>query len=63
MATEEDQHRARLIGLHETRFGKTIPLIRREHVAGYYNRRPVWLIENLGLDRIRVEAEMMERDA
>jgi len=63
MATEEDQHRARLIALHETRFGKTIPLIRREHVAGYYNRRPVWLIENLGLDRIRVEAEMMERDA
>ena len=30
-----------------------IPLIRREHVAGFYSRRPVWLVQNLGLDRIR----------
>ena len=38
-------------------------MIRREHVAGYYARRPIWLIENLGIERIREEAEMMERDA
>lgn len=63
MAAEEDTHRALLIDLHTSRFGKTIPLIRREHVAGFYARRPVWLIENLGLDRIRAEAEGMERDA
>jgi len=63
MATEEDQHRALLIDLHTQRFGKTIPLIRREHVAGFYARRPVWLIENLGLERIRAEAEIMEHDA
>jgi rubrerythrin len=63
MAAEEDQHRARLIALHETRFGQTIPLIRREHVAGYYNRRPIWLMENLGIERIRAEAEAKERDA
>jgi rubrerythrin len=63
MAKEEDGHRARLIELHEKRFGPTIPLIRREHVAGYYTRRPVWLVENLGLERIRAEAEAMERDA
>lgn len=63
MAEEEDQHRARLIDLHEQRFGPTIPLIRREHVAGYYNRRPVWLVENLGIERIREEAEAMEREA
>ena len=63
MAKEEDNHRAQLIELHEQRFGKTIPLIRREHVAGYYTRRPVWLVENLGLDRIRTEAAAMERDA
>lgn len=63
MAAEEDRHRGRLIALHETRFGATIPLIRREHVAGYYARRPVWLVENLGLERIREEAEGMERDA
>ncbi len=63
MAEEEDGHRALLIDLHQTRFGSTIPLIRREHVAGYYNRRPVWLVENLGLERIRAEADAMERDA
>ncbi|MFK7867808.1 MAG: iron exporter MbfA [Roseobacter sp.] len=63
MAEEEDTHRQRLIAMHRTRFGDVIPLIRREHVAGYYSRRPVWLIENLGLDRIRAEAEAMERDA
>ncbi len=63
MAAEEDEHRARLIELHKERFGDTIPLIRREHVAGYYARRPVWLMENLGIERIRAEAEAMERDA
>jgi len=63
MAAEEDTHRQRLIELHRTRFGEVIPLIRREHVAGYYARRPVWLIENLGLDRIRAEAAAMEQDA
>ncbi len=63
MAAEEDQHRARLIELHESRFGPTIPLIRREHVAGFYARRPVWLVENLGLERIREEAAAMEQDA
>ncbi|MGR3617238.1 MAG: iron exporter MbfA [Paracoccaceae bacterium] len=63
MAIEEDNHRHQLIDLHRQRFGEVIPLIRREHVAGYYARRPVWLIENLGLDRIRSEATLMERDA
>ncbi|MGR3291578.1 MAG: iron exporter MbfA [Paracoccaceae bacterium] len=63
MAVEEDEHRKQLIDLHKIRFGDVIPLIRREHVAGYYARRPVWLVENLGLDRIRAETEAMERDA
>lgn len=63
MAEEEDEHRRRLIGLHSARFGNVIPLIRREHVSGFYARRPVWLIENLSLERIRDEAAQMERDA
>jgi rubrerythrin len=63
MAAEEHQHRRRLIELHKKRFGEVIPLIRREHVAGYYARSPVWLIENLGLERIREEAAAMERQA
>ncbi|MGR3659758.1 MAG: iron exporter MbfA [Paracoccaceae bacterium] len=63
MAEEEDEHRRLLIELHQKRFGDVIPLIRREHVAGYYARRPVWLVENLGLERIRDEASAMEREA
>ncbi|MDV4143299.1 iron exporter MbfA [Shimia sp. FJ5] len=63
MAAEEDEHRKRLIDLHTDRFGQVIPLIRREHVAGFYARRPVWLVENLGIERIRTEAAAMERDA
>ncbi len=63
MAVEENRHRARLIEMHKRRFGETIPLIRREHVAGYYARRPVWLVENLGLERIREEAAAMETEA
>jgi rubrerythrin len=63
MALEEDEHRKRLIDLHSRRFGDVIPLIRREHVAGYYTRRPVWLVGNLQLEQIRAEAEAMERNA
>ncbi len=63
MAAEEDIHRRHLIDAHKKRFGEVIPLIRREHVSGYYARKPVWLIENLGLDRIRQEATEMERQA
>jgi rubrerythrin len=63
MAAEEDGHRQRLIDRHRDRFGEVIPLIRREHVAGFYARRPVWLVENLSLDAIRAEVEAMERQA
>ena len=63
MAVEEDQHRQRLIDLHRSRFGEMIPLIRREHVAGFYARRPVWLAKTLSLETIRGEAQAMEHAA
>ncbi|MCW1919267.1 rubrerythrin family protein [Rhodobacter sp. KR11] len=63
MAAEEDTHRQRLIDLHRARFGEVIPLIRREHVAGFYARRPVWLTQNLSLQTIRGEAAAMEAQA
>lgn len=63
MAGEEDGHRQLLIDRFKKRFGNVIPLIRREHVAGYYSRRPTWLVQNLGLERIRAEAERMEVEA
>ena len=63
MAVEEDEHRQRLIDAHKRRFGEVIPLVRREHVSGFYARQPIWLIENLGLERMRAEASAMERQA
>jgi len=63
MAAEEDEHRRQLLDLHQKRFGDHVPLLRREHVAGFYARRPVWLVENLGLEQIRAEAAAMETAA
>jgi rubrerythrin len=63
MAEEEDGHRSRLIERHRARFGERIPLIRREHVRGYYERKPDWLVRPLGIDTVRAQAERMEADA
>ena len=63
MAAEENQHRRRLIEQHRARFGETIPLIRREHVRGYYDRKPDWLVRPLGLEKVRAMAEEMEAQA
>jgi len=63
MADEEDQHRRRLIELHQSRFGDVIPLIRREHIRGYYERSPDWLVRPLSLEKTRQQAQKMEQDA
>ncbi|WP_339108837.1 iron exporter MbfA [Thioclava sp. GXIMD4216] len=63
MALEEDEHRRRLIETHQARFGQVIPLIRREHIAGFYSRKPVWMAETMSLDAMRGEAAAMEREA
>jgi len=63
MAEEENQHRAMLIALHEERFGDNIPLLRREHVRGYYERKPDWLVRPLSLDKTRAMAQNMEHQA
>ncbi|MBB6489025.1 iron exporter MbfA [Rhizobium lusitanum] len=63
MAEVEDTHRKTLIDMHRQRFGERIPLIRREHVSGFYERKPDWLRKNLSLDAIREEAEAMEQQA
>ncbi len=44
MVAEENEHRRRLIERYRRRFGDTIPVIRREHVSGFYQRRPYWLV-------------------
>lgn len=63
MAMEEHDHRDQLIALHRQRFGEHIPLIRREHVQGYYERKPDWLVRPLGIGKVRAMAEQMEEQA
>src|ERR1700674_3592940 len=60
MGEEESGHRRRLIELYRQRFGDHIPLIRRHDVSGFVTRRPVWLIESLGLETVRKHAATME---
>jgi rubrerythrin len=45
------------------RFGEHIPLIRRENVKGFLERRPVWLVRPLGVKVARKQAELMEMEA
>ena len=63
MATEENAHRRALIETYQRRFGEFIVPIRREHVADFYTRRPMWLAQTLSLESIRQEAADMERRA
>src|ERR1035438_4905461 len=51
MRLEESGHRRRLIELFRTRFGDHIPLIRRQDVRGFIHRQPLWLSQQLNLDR------------
>jgi erythrin-vacuolar iron transport family protein len=57
---EESRHRQSLIDLYQQRFGSHIPLIRRQDVKGFVERRPEWLVRPLGLNRVRKQAEIME---
>lgn len=63
MAEEESQHRQLLIDLHRARFGDRIPLIRREHIREFPDRKPDWLVRSLPISEIRDQAEAMERAA
>ena len=63
MAEVEQTHRNMLIEMFRSRFGERIPLIRREHVRGFYARRPDWLVRNLPLEKVRQQVEAMEEQA
>ena len=60
MREEESGHRRRLIDLFRSKFGAHIPLIRRQDVKGFVQRKPVWLIQPLGLETVRKQAATME---
>ena len=63
MREEEVVHRDRLIAMFRQRFGEHIPLIRRENVKGFLQRKPVWLVRPLGVNVARRQAEVMEMEA
>jgi erythrin-vacuolar iron transport family protein len=63
MAVEEQEHRHRLLGLFERKFGKELPYITRADVTGFLKRRPIWLAEGLRIEAARKQAELMEYEA
>jgi erythrin-vacuolar iron transport family protein len=63
MAAEESEHRRQLIDLFVQKFGDHIPLIRRQDVRGWVQRRPIWQLRPLGIDAVRRQARQMEQDA
>jgi rubrerythrin len=60
MRREEDGHRHRLLEHYKARFGDHVPLIRRQDVRGFVDRKPVWLTRPLGLKTVQKTAESME---
>jgi erythrin-vacuolar iron transport family protein len=60
MRQEESGHRAALLDQYRARFGDHIPLIRREDVKGFVQRRPFWLTRPLKIAEVRKQAELME---
>jgi rubrerythrin len=60
MRAEESGHRQALIDQYRQRFGEHIPLIRRQDVKGFVERRPIWLLRPLGIIAVRKQVEIME---
>lgn len=60
MREEEAGHRRRLIELYRQKFGEHIPLIRRQDVRGFVQRKAVWLNQPMRLEEIRKQAAAIE---
>jgi erythrin-vacuolar iron transport family protein len=60
MRAEESGHRQSLIEMYRKRFGEHIPLIRRQDVKGFIERRPIWLVRPLGINTVRKQVEVLE---
>ena len=60
MRQEEIGHRRRLIELYQQKFGEHIPLIRRQDIRGFVQRKPIWMNTPLRLEQIRRQVGTME---
>lgn len=48
--------------MYRQRFGDHIPLIRRQDVKGFVERRSTWLVRPLGINAVRKQVEVMEAE-
>jgi rubrerythrin len=62
MRDEESEHRRQLLELYQQKFGSHIPLIRRQHVKGFVQRKALWLSQPLNLAAIRNQVTTMEAE-
>src|ERR1700751_2335112 len=60
MREEESTHRARLLEQYRHRFGDHVPLIRRQDVRGFVERRSPWFVGSLGPEVFGPQAEAAE---
>ena len=60
MRAEETEHRNSLMETYRSRFGEHIPLIRRQDVKGFIQRRALWLSRPLRINDVRKQVEVME---
>jgi rubrerythrin len=63
MADEEVSHRGMLFDLYRSKFGEYLPLIRRQDVRGFVQKKALWLVQPLNLDEVRKYAQNMEYEA
>jgi rubrerythrin len=63
MAAEEVRHRTMLYDLYREKFGEYLPLVRRQDVKGFVQKKPIWLTQQLGVDQVRKYAADMEYEA
>ena len=59
---EESGHRHKLTETYREKFGEYIPLLRRQDVKGFVNRRPIWLNRILTINQVRNEIGSMEQE-
>src|SRR5580704_12389492 len=60
IAAEEIGHHDMLLDLYRQKFGEFLPLIRRQDVKGFVERRAIWLNRPLAIAATRKFAEEME---
>ena len=59
---EESGHRHKLTETYRQKYGEYIPLLRRQDVKGFVNRKPIWLNRILTVQQVRSEVGSMEQE-